>query len=302
MCIKPWYHTKYKSSIPCGGCVGCRVDRAILWRNRAKSELFLKGRSAFVTFTYDAEHLHFSPLSNEMTLCRDDVHRFLDNLRHYVVSKKPLGSRPDYSVFLVGEYGGQFQRPHYHALFFGLDFSDCRPVFDRLWPYGSVKSLPLLSGSINYVTDYVSKGVTGLMARELYDYHAVERPFCSVSRGFGRDWILSHRDEINEKGYIVVSNRFVQVPTYYKNLCKKYTLTDLQSREMSKFEDYLAKESRVRRLGFKNISDYNSVTRCSRERSLIVRGLADGEPFSSDYYVGNITSFNSILSEVTNDL
>ena len=67
MCIKPWYHSKYEVMIPCGGCVGCRVDRAILWRNRAKSELILKGRSAFVTFTYDTEHLHFSQVGPDMT-------------------------------------------------------------------------------------------------------------------------------------------------------------------------------------------------------------------------------------------
>lgn len=295
MCIKPWYHTKYKSMIPCGGCVGCRVDRAILWRNRAKSELVLKGRSAFVTFTYDVEHLHFSQVTPDMTLCRDDVHRFLDNLRHQV--DKVPGSRRDFSYFLCGEYGGRFQRPHYHALFFGLDFYNCARLFDNLWPYGSVKSLPVQAGSIDYVTDYVSKRYDGRMAVDMYDSRGIERPFCSVSRGFGSSWIYSHRDEINRTGAIVIGSRYVQVPTYYRNVCKTYKLDDVMSREIAQLERYQDKCRRVKALGFDDVRHYDSVSRRAKHDILTHALIRDGEPFDRAYGIDDCSFGEYVIAD-----
>lgn len=294
MCIKPWYHSKYKVMIPCGGCVGCRVDRAILWRNRAKSELILKGRSAFVTFTYDTEHLHFSQVGPDMTLCRDDVHKFLDNLRHQVV--KVPGSRRDFSYFLCGEYGGQFQRPHYHALFFGLDFYDCSRLFDNLWSHGSVKSLPVQAGSIDYVTDYVSKRYDGPLAVEMYDSRGVERPFCSVSRGFGASWIYSHRDEINRTGAIVIGSRYVQVPTYYRNVCKTMRLDDVMSREIAELERYQDKCRRVKALGFDDVRHYDDVSRRAKYDILSHALTRDGEPFDRAYGIDDDTFGEYVMS------
>ena len=296
MCISPWYHTKYKSLIPCGGCVGCRVDRAILWRNRAKSELLLKGRSAFVTLTYDTEHLHFSNVSPEMTLCRDDVHKFLDNLRNTVKRNKPIGSRPDFSYFLCGEYGGRFERPHYHALFFGLDFYNCLRLFKDLWSHGSVKSLPVQSGSIDYVTDYVSKRYDGGYAVELYDDKGIERPFCSVSRGFGSSWIYSHADEINEFGAIKINGRCVQVPTYYRNVCKRFVLDDVMSRDIAQVDRYRDKRSRVKALGFPDVRTFDKVSRRSKSAILTNRLNRDGEPIDSSFVLDDDVFGEYVLS------
>lgn len=70
-----------------------------------------------------------------------------------------------------GEYGGQTNRPHYHALLFGIDFLD-KTAFSRsragyvnyvsatlakLWPFGHHTINGVSINSCGYVARYVTK-------------------------------------------------------------------------------------------------------------------------------------------------
>lgn len=44
-------------TLPCGQCVGCRLERSRQWAVRCMHEASLYDQNAFVTLTYDQDHL-----------------------------------------------------------------------------------------------------------------------------------------------------------------------------------------------------------------------------------------------------
>lgn len=145
------FHNNY-ISIPCGWCLNCRVDKMNELSDRCEYEYITFGCGAFVTFTFDDIHLDKYQFIDskdgklKATLSKKCAKEFLDRLNKEVHKyNKQYGltpfCRPDYKYLIVGEYGenGQiFDRPHYHALFFGLDFAMCERLFGVL---GNFKAL-----------------------------------------------------------------------------------------------------------------------------------------------------------------
>jgi len=126
-------------TVPCGRCIGCRLERSRQWALRCMHELEFHKCNSFVTLTYRDNDL---PMGNmEATLVPDDLMLFWKRLR------KEYGNGIRY--FACGEYGERTRRPHYHACIFGVDFKD-RKVFstkgdftlytsdtlDSIWGYG----------------------------------------------------------------------------------------------------------------------------------------------------------------------
>lgn len=180
--------------VPCGKCSACLANRRKEWISRLRFEEFSSDASTFVTLTYDDDHI---PSDREFD--RAQVQRFLKRLRN--------ASRdfhvPPFSLryFLVGEYGSQTHRPHYHAIFFGVDMLTefwlprlvgydsahnrprfCSDVLARIWPYGFNVVGSVTSSSIRYVSKYVSKSIGSNEAPKA----KASRPFCLKSLGLGR--------------------------------------------------------------------------------------------------------------------
>lgn len=111
--------------IPCGKCVGCRLEYSRQWANRCMMELQNHEVSYFCTFTYDNEHLPFSTsvnpdtgeIINTPSLVKKDFQLFLKRLRK-AYTKNHI------KYYCAGEYGSTTARPHYHAIIFGLDIPD----------------------------------------------------------------------------------------------------------------------------------------------------------------------------------
>lgn len=114
--------------IPCGSCLGCRLDYSRQWADRCMLELSEHTSSYFVTLTYDDYHLpkthYVNPETGELcvanTLVKSDFQKFIRSLR------KRTGQKIRY--FMSGEYGTNTIRPHYHAILFGLSLDDLRQV------------------------------------------------------------------------------------------------------------------------------------------------------------------------------
>lgn len=139
--------------LPCGNCIGCRLDRSKQWAVRLMLEAQLHKKNSFITLTYNEGALasrrptweptvpytppseidHRSSRSyheassqarpNLDSLRPRDVQLFMKRLRKDLSTRK--GSAK-VRFYLVGEYGERFQRPHYHIALFGEDFSDDR--------------------------------------------------------------------------------------------------------------------------------------------------------------------------------
>lgn len=109
-------------AIPCGKCIGCRLDYSRAWADRMMLELDHTGKGLFVTLTYNNDHVPFT--EDEYTgeigfysLCKRDLQLFFKKLRKKFPDK-------EIRFYAAGEYGSKTDRPHYHAIIFGLGFED----------------------------------------------------------------------------------------------------------------------------------------------------------------------------------
>lgn len=117
--------------------------------------------SAFVTLTYADESL---PSDGSVSVV--EMQKLIRRMRKEVAPKK-------FRYFVVGEYGDRTWRPHYHAVFFGLEGcyrgrTDhrkkvcCLPCefFRLMWRKGRIESGPLNSDTADYIGGYTCKKLT----------------------------------------------------------------------------------------------------------------------------------------------
>ena len=114
--------------IPCGNCIGCKLDHSRQWADRMLMELQSAGSGVFVTLTYNDETV---PKSSYMdnnfiehmnyTLEKKDLQDYIKRLRFRFKDKR-------ISYYCAGEYGELNLRPHYHGIFFGLSLDDLGAV------------------------------------------------------------------------------------------------------------------------------------------------------------------------------
>ena len=217
--------------LPCGRCFGCRMDRASSWALRCQHEAQLYDRNSFLTLTYDDEHLpKFGSLQYR------DVQLFLKRLRKVCRgdSPSPTGKYP-IRFFAAGEYGDQFERPHYHMLLFNFDFNDRVKIGKRLyesdtltdlWGLGHASCGSVTPASAAYVSQYSLKKVYGRHESAAYyqgiDYQTGEigkrRPEfieMSVRPGIGSWWYDQFGSDVLPCDYVIVDGKKRRVPRYY---------------------------------------------------------------------------------------
>lgn len=107
-----------KIKIPCGYCLGCRLDKSNAWATRIMLESKDHKKNCFITLTYAPEHLPIR--KNHMTLRKKDLQDFIKRLRYHTNKK--------ISYFGCGELGGRTYRPHYHLILFGWEPEDLKPI------------------------------------------------------------------------------------------------------------------------------------------------------------------------------
>lgn len=181
---------------PCGRCDPCRINRRRVWTNRIMLETQCHGSNSFWTLTYQDENLPRSA-NGLSTLAPEDAQRFMKRIRKAVA---PVKLR----FFLVGEYGDETWRPHYHVALFGMEHcrngatlrSRGRPMADRCcaccrlvhrtWGFGDIDGGRVEEGSAQYLAGYVLKKLMR------YDDARLEGRMPEFSRmslrpGIGRD-------------------------------------------------------------------------------------------------------------------
>ena len=284
---------------PCGSCLGCRIDKTILWSGRCSSE-YIKRRSAFVTLTYDTNHLVYGENQIEATLCRKHLTQYIDNLRHFIKRVGvPVGCDPDFAYVAVGEYGDSFGRPHIHLLFFGLDFHDCEKYFSQSWKNGFVKTLPLQKGGIRYVLDYMFKNF-GSDSNSKYLKNGLEKPFFSCSKSLGLDYFFANKDSIVKDGYIKSGSRKIPVPTYYKNMLMSFDSEEVATLEYNQYLNFLDRLKLVKAQGYTDYIEYINEQRKLRERSLASKFRSKGYGVYDCYSDFNSGYSKSIALEALN--
>ncbi|WNK14964.1 MAG: replication initiator protein [Microvirus sp.] len=213
--------------VPCGQCVGCRLERSRQWAVRCLHEASLHKNNCFVTLTYNNEHLDVNKSLNKR-----DITLFLKKLR------KKYGSKIRY--LQCGEYGSLTQRPHHHLIIFGFDFPDkylwetrngCRlyrsPSLEKLWTFGHSRVGGVTFESCAYVARYILKKITGQNAALHYLNRIPEYITMSRRPGIAREWFERYSSDVYPSDQCVIRPGVIARPPRYYD--KRY---DLQSPKM----------------------------------------------------------------------
>lgn len=210
--------------LPCGRCIGCRLDRAKEWSIRCMHEASLHEDSIFVTLTYRPD-----ALPDGGTLVKRDLQLFFKRLR------KHLGD-VEIRYFACGEYGECGTRPHYHALIFGwipLDRELYKAARDPLWHLYKSETLERIWGhgwapfgsvtlnSAGYVARYCVKKVGGDMAADHYQGRIPEFSLMSLKPGIGQGWYDRWKIDLYPSDYCVYDGRRYKIPRYYDTLLER---------------------------------------------------------------------------------
>ena len=166
----------------------------------------------FLTLTYNDDNL-----PPNASLVKADLQKFFKRLR------KRLGDRK-IRYFACGEYGDQTQRPHYHAIIFGLSLRDddkqiVIDSWDKMsWHVPEIrrKAFGLVEpDSIAYVAQYVDKKYTGDMAKVEYEDKNREPVFKLSSLGIGKKFCDDNADQLKANLYTTVRGVRHSLPRYY---------------------------------------------------------------------------------------
>lgn len=203
-------------TVPCGQCIGCRLEKSRQWAMRCVHEASLYDDNCFITLTYNDDNL-----PADGGLDKSAFPKFMKRLR-----KRFSDERIRY--YHCGEYGGKFHRPHYHALLFGFDLPDKNvipsdaeyPVWESeiledVWGKGFTEVGSVNFDSASYVTQYVTQKVVGSIAPWYYD--GLEPEYATMSRrpGIGSGWYEQFKCEVYAADSVIVKGKEVKPPRFY---------------------------------------------------------------------------------------
>lgn len=250
--------------VPCGQCIGCRLERSRQWAMRCVHEASLYEDNCFITLTYDEKKV-----PGNGGLVKDDFQRFIKRFRKRI---HPCKIR----YYHCGEYGEEGLRPHYHAIIFNYDFKDrvlfgrssdgsridCSNTLSNLWNMGFTTVGDVTFESAAYVARYVLKKVTGKRAESdekvfgFSPYHridmitgelySVEPEYTTMSRrpGIGKDWIDKYKDEVYQTDSVIVKGKEVNPPKYYDQFCDR--IEEVKQKRRKKGKKYEVNNTRER--------------------------------------------------------
>ena len=212
-------YTDLPVQLPCGQCIGCRLEKSRQWALRCTHEIKQHDQNCFITLTFDDEHL-----DPDQTLVKADFQNFMKRLRKNTSQK--------IRYYHCGEYGDQLGRPHHHAILFGYDFPDKKyfknskkhklfssDILDKAWQNQG----HTLIGEANFETAaycarYIMKKVTGMPAADHYGNKLPEYNTMSRRPGIGRDYYDKYKHEIYPDDFVVSRGQKMTPPKFYDNL------------------------------------------------------------------------------------
>lgn len=222
--------------LPCGNCIGCRVQRSQEWATRCLHESQQHKHNCFLTLTIAPEHLELIAPGGSLSLVQHQL--FMKRLRETIGEK--------ISFYMCGEYGEKLNRPHYHYLIFGYDFKDKvfhktsesgeklynSPTLNLIWPYGNAWIGEVSYDSCAYVAGYIMKKLNGEKALEHYrrqdeagnDYWLTPE-FNQMSRrpAIAKSWWDEFHLDVTTDDHIVrKTGAKMKPPRYYDKLLEKF--------------------------------------------------------------------------------
>jgi len=195
-----------------------------------ESSLFTK--NAYITLTYNKKHL--PPGGN------------LDK-KHYQDFMKRLRFKNEHKIryYHSGEYGGDYGRPHYHALLFNHNFDDLKfhkyingiPLFTskeltKTWGMGHCSVGTVTMESAAYVARYIMKKIhpdkrdQGQAQKDHYthvdqetgEYFELLPEYSTMSRNIGKQWFEKYQSDVYPKDFLTFKGEKYKPPKFYDRL------------------------------------------------------------------------------------
>lgn len=228
------------AEVPCGQCLGCRLDYSQSWAIRCLHEASQHDSNSFITLTYDDAHL-----PGDGSLNKKHFQDFMKRLR-FEISPTKL------RFYHCGEYGEKLARPHYHALIFGYNFPDKTQwtygtgknwiyrseQLERLWPQGFSTIGDLTIQSAAYCARYSMKKIKGKALEirdpdtDLLPYQVIDnqgeiqnlkQEYSTMSRrpGIGRSWYEKYSSDVFPDDFVIIDGKRRPTPKYYRALLEQ---------------------------------------------------------------------------------
>lgn len=180
--------------LPCGSCIGCRLERSRQWAVRMMHEAQMHESNCFLTLTFDDDHLE--------SMCRTELGLYTVRRKHMQDFMKRVRAKHSVRYYYSGEYGDRYTRPHYHVCLFGYDFKADRQLWKRIkgslyyvsdelckfWSFGHSVISDLTFDSAAYVARYCMKKLTGKLS-DVYMDREPEFGQGSLKPGLGASWV-----------------------------------------------------------------------------------------------------------------
>lgn len=211
-------------NIPCGSCIGCRLDYSRQWADRCLLELQYHEHSYFITLTYDDLNVPVSNFTDKetgeigasYTLVKKDFQDFIKRLR------KNYKYDNNIRYFMCGEYGDTTRRPHYHCIIFGLKLDDLvllkqsglgfnyytSDFISKCWQHkGFILVTEVSWETCAYTARYVTKKLKG-KASVVYDNLNIVPEFTLMSRkpGIGKEYYEDNKEKLYKYDYVSVGS------------------------------------------------------------------------------------------------
>ena len=241
--------------VPCGQCIGCRLDKSREWAIRCTHEASLYPYNCFITLTYSPE---FLPKNGNLD--KKELQRFFKRLRKRF-------SQIKIRYFACGEYGDKRSRPHYHACLFNFDFLDKQlwssnngyPLYrsetlEELWPKGHSTVGEFTFETAAYTARYVTKKISGkaLLQENPYEKEVngeiitLEPEFCLSSRkpGLGAPWLDRFSTDVYNDDTIVLKGKKMRAPKYYDNRFESINPSEMELIKRKRKKNMLIQEKK----------------------------------------------------------
>ncbi len=238
----------FKQVVPCGQCIGCRLERSRQWAIRIMHEAQCHEENSFLTLTYSDE---FLPADGSLVLWH-----FQDFMKRLRSRLAPRALR----FFHCGEYGEEcalcglsrrlcrcyqfsatFGRPHYHVCLFGFSFPDkvfytetngqrlfISDFLADVWDRGFCTVGSLSFASAGYVARYCLKKINGALSDDHYwkvseatgEAVSVSPEYSTMSRrpGIGTTWFDRFGSDVFPQDEVVINGFPSKPPRFYDGL------------------------------------------------------------------------------------
>lgn len=200
----------------------------------------------------------------------------------------------------VGEYGSRKFRPHHHAILFGFQFPDLKPMWEdgkkyytseilsKLWPFGIHRIGECTYNSCAYVSRYVTKKINGNNQEEYYNGRKPEYVTYSAKPVLGANYFIKNYKEIvntQELSVFAGKKYTCRMPKSYDDILKKIDIdlyNDMKEKRFTECVSDLDMLLSSKRSIYSKLDDNQKI--CMSVLRKLVRGYEAGAENFDEYF------------------